>query len=363
MLKVEYPDGSQGDIKYLYRDDARDVIMLHDSMDVMMDFYRLRPNDRSTFFVINFAWFVGKEEALAIAMNLNKLSSIKLDALDRILFLSNSYVEEKIFNAYCHNVRNIVVNNCFALSESLFQLQDVPAIYDYAYTARPLEYKKHAFIPKIENSILITNYSEKITVDPEYVDFKKLTPSKVVADIDAYEVCDLLNRSCCGLILSPIEGGCYASAEYLLCGIPVVSTPSLGGRDEYYDEDNVTIVPLDAAAVADAVQKYKRDMTAGVIDRSAIRENFLRRQEFFRRSLASAIAGMTGMENLPFYEYLLHSIQWDSKLWSSIIYWAKGLSDHPLECRVLSEQTDLAPCSGGMVCDNQSPPLLGRFSR
>ena len=36
-----------------------------------------------------------------------------------------------------------------------------------------------------------------------------------------------------------------ASIEYLLAGLPVVSTPSLGGRDHYFDDEYCLIAPPD----------------------------------------------------------------------------------------------------------------------
>lgn len=61
--------------------------------------------------------------------------------------------------------------------------------------------------------------------------------------------------ACCrvGLMLSEEEGASYASSEYLLCGLPVVSTPSRGGRDVFYNDDNSKIVEPTADAVAAGV--------------------------------------------------------------------------------------------------------------
>jgi hypothetical protein len=51
-----------------------------------------------------------------------------------------------------------------------------------------------------------------------------------------------VNLARCGILLSANEGGCYASTEYLYCGIPVVSTKSIGGRDAYYDDVTAIII-------------------------------------------------------------------------------------------------------------------------
>jgi hypothetical protein len=47
----------------------------------------------------------------------------------------------------------------------------------------------------------------------------------------------------------------YASIQYLLAGLPVVTTASIGGRDEFFDPAYVRWVPDDQEAVAHAVDE------------------------------------------------------------------------------------------------------------
>ena len=69
------------------------------------------------------------------------------------------------------------------------------------------------------------------------------------------EVCNVLSASRCGVILSAEEGACFAAVEYLLCGLPVVTTPSIGGRDAMFDSDYVIYAEPDPESVAEAVKK------------------------------------------------------------------------------------------------------------
>ena len=71
------------------------------------------------------------------------------------------------------------------------------------------------------------------------------------------EVNQALNESAVGLALSREEGGMYASGQYLLAGLPVVSTPSEGGRDEFYHPDYVRIVDATPRAVTEAVSELR----------------------------------------------------------------------------------------------------------
>lgn len=61
-------------------------------------------------------------------------------------------------------------------------------------------------------------------------------------------------RARVGLCLSPVEGAMLASIQYLLCGLPVVTVPSRGGRDDFFDEKNSITVAPDAEAVAAGVR-------------------------------------------------------------------------------------------------------------
>ena len=49
----------------------------------------------------------------------------------------------------------------------------------------------------------------------------------------------------------------FASAEYLLSGIPIVSTYSVGGRDAYFDPRFWFVCEPTPASVADAVEKAR----------------------------------------------------------------------------------------------------------
>ena len=75
--------------------------------------------------------------------------------------------------------------------------------------------------------------------------------------LNTEEVRRILVQSWCGLALSAQEGAMYASGEYLLAGLPVVTTRSRGGRDAFYHPDYVATVEDRPEAVAAAVLDFK----------------------------------------------------------------------------------------------------------
>ena len=63
------------------------------------------------------------------------------------------------------------------------------------------------------------------------------------------EINEAYNECKTGLCLSAEEGAMYASIQYLLAGVPVVSTRSGGGRDTFFDPRTTLIVDDNATAV------------------------------------------------------------------------------------------------------------------
>ena len=75
------------------------------------------------------------------------------------------------------------------------------------------------------------------------------------AFISREAVRDIYQSSRVGLALSKVEGAMFSSCEYLLCGLPVVSTPNRGGRDHYFESWYAPTVAADPIAIAAAVER------------------------------------------------------------------------------------------------------------
>jgi glycosyltransferase involved in cell wall biosynthesis len=102
----------------------------------------------------------------------------------------------------------------------------------------------------------------------------------------------VLNSSSIGGMFSATEGACYASTEYLMCGLPVVSTASTGGRDIWYTPHNSIIVEANETAVAAGVQEALVKLRTGEFDRAEIRGAAVRMAEEFRADFVSKVCVM-----------------------------------------------------------------------
>lgn len=159
------------------------------------------------------------------------------------IFLCNSQKEYKLFNKF--NLPCIFCNHNALIDEKIFTIMpEDKKRYDAVYNAQMARFKRHKLASKIDNLALITYFDGINSSNFCYNALKKVLSNATWLNkpssngnnkyLDPSKVAGYLNQSRVGLCLSAREGTMYASAEYLLCGLPVVSTRSIGGRDVFF---------------------------------------------------------------------------------------------------------------------------------
>jgi glycosyltransferase involved in cell wall biosynthesis len=233
-----------------------------------------------------------------------------------IYFLSNT---EEIhaarlaagFNSHFVNI------GCFVDASVFSPLDPVPKMFDAVmnarFTAMPSgkELKRHHLTAKIKRLALL----DPVEASNDPAMKEKYCRRENCAFFNEHrlppdEVADVLRRSHVGLALTELEGICRASSEYLLTGIPVVSTRSRGGRDVWYDSYNSLIVEPNEDAVAEAVETLK----SSARDPQIIRSQYLQRaavfQERFREQVLQPILSEFKVD-LPAAEVMrTHPFRW-----------------------------------------------------
>jgi glycosyltransferase involved in cell wall biosynthesis len=136
-------------------------------------------------------------------------------------------------------------------------------IYAAIYSARLDPSKRHELAAKIASLLLVYPYAISDSNDAAYRRMKAILPQAMLANHEfgagTYEkfgpaaVVKLLGHARVGLALTAAEGCMRASMEYMLAGLPVVSTRSIGGRDRYLHGNYCRIVGDDPDHVARAV--------------------------------------------------------------------------------------------------------------
>jgi glycosyltransferase involved in cell wall biosynthesis len=201
-----------------------------------------------------------------------------------------------------------LLNQNLAVSERyFFPVEDVPVEFDAIYNARLDPMKRIELAAAIDRAAYVTR--PPWAIDPavyaglhagiaaRHPDHRILNPREngLVRDMDAASVNRALGRAAVGLALSEVEGAMLASMEYMLAGLPIVSTPSKGGRDFFFDPEYCLVVPPDPRSVREAVMALK----ARAIPRAHIRTKTLARVESQRRSYLALLDEILGRLGHP----------------------------------------------------------------
>ncbi|MDB9541114.1 glycosyltransferase [Anabaenopsis arnoldii] len=191
---------------------------------------------------------------------------------------------------------DIGIKNCYFINKNAFVdenmfyvIPDTPRVFDAVYNAQLKPYKRFELASNIENLAIITYQAHRHNHDElqKYEDgirqllnhatwlntLKKFVPP--------CEIINYLNQCKVGLCLSAEEGPMAASIEYMLCGLPVVSTHSLGGREVFFDSDYVEVVEDSAKSISEAVKNLvNREIDPFIVRNKTIQKMKIHREKF-----------------------------------------------------------------------------------
>jgi glycosyltransferase involved in cell wall biosynthesis len=213
---------------------------------------------------------------------------------DNFFVMYNDHRDKKLFfdSGFQGEVIN---NNCWLdYNKDMNVLPFSEKKYKAIYVGRMTPVKRHYLANSVDDLALVAGniYGNNKEVTPPPHIYKNDKP------LTANEVALKINESHCGLILSEKEGACFASSEYLLCGTPVVSTRSEGGRDYWYDDYNSIICGESESEIKDAVEFFVQNP----LDPLKIRANHIGKSNLLRAKFLlkiSKIFERHGVEDDP----------------------------------------------------------------
>lgn len=153
--------------------------------------------------------------------------------LDHIWVLGNT--RQEIEAARQAGFRAAWVNHNAWLDERIFYPQPQEKEYRAVMVSQLAPYKRVTLAAQVKGLALVPSSLFHLH---QPVDVSMFADATIIEELPDGGIPVVLSRSRVGLILSEEEGACYASSEYLLCGIPVVTTASRGGRDVFYTREN-----------------------------------------------------------------------------------------------------------------------------
>lgn len=176
------------------------------------------------------------------------------------------------FIVCCNSKEELILCRLFSLNSHLlnqnmheceneFVIKQVPKKYDAIYIAQARPFKR-MYLANLIKDLFILTYGCQKCQNEEGNDLSKFDPSikhaiwnkSFIHDRD--KISELICESHAGLALSKREGAMWASVQYLLCGIPIVTTKSQGGRDYFYDSSYVQVVKDKDLNILQGVKNY-----------------------------------------------------------------------------------------------------------
>ena len=179
----------------------------------------------------------------------------------RAIALCNSFGEMDALGSLGVETRHIH-QNCF-LDERRYRPMGRARPYAAAYVSRLTPCKRHELMPHdMAGELLLMGCATKI-YDSEraYADmvYSRYAGAKIVPTFSGARISEWLGLARCGLILSPREGASFCSSEYFLCGLPVVDTPSIGGREVLYPDEFAKFVEPTEDSVREGILHWTRN--------------------------------------------------------------------------------------------------------
>ncbi|THD45219.1 MAG: glycosyltransferase family 1 protein [Bradyrhizobium sp.] len=211
----------------------------------------------------------------------------------RLLLLGNDEAESQLCNAM--GVQSLCSSHNIWLDSDVFKITGAQKKYDAVYNSQFIRHKRCELVEKVSNICFISasgdaEYIAEIWKAVSHAKFANGSPLENPRRLPPREVNEIYNQSAVGLCLSWMEGGMLSAGEYLLAGLPVVSTHNIGGRDVLFDDYNSIAVPADSQSVANAaadLAKLRRDPYR-------IRANALSRMWRMRADLCAKVFEMMG---------------------------------------------------------------------
>lgn len=228
---------------------------------------RALPGEEPVTLFIQLGWQCRKEDAAAKLAQEFRAARERLPQVSRVLVLANEPEEVAALSAQgmevvlCHQ-------NAFLDERRYPILPFLGKRYDAIYIARITPFKRHALLSEVQSLHLIGDYSEKERCYAEAT-LRGMPRARWSRKCTSRLIMLPINRARCGMCLSAEEGAMFVSAEYLLCGLPVVNTANIGGRDLVMPDFAVARVADEPASVAAAVRRWAAQAPAAADIRAA----------------------------------------------------------------------------------------------
>lgn len=242
----------------------------------------------------------------------------------KLIALCNEEIELEVFRG--SGIEACVINQNAFVDEKIFSVQEGSVRFDAIYNGQLKSFKRHYLATQVKSLALLyyggesdLAYFDEVKKLLSHAEFLNGDPVLIAGNkfkfFSSRDTAAFYNEARVGLCLSAAEGAMYASVEYLLCGLPVVSTRNFGGRDEFASGDYWLTVEDNAESVAGAVAEMKRRG----LSRAHVRGETLKRVAVHRSRLSDLMDREFTRLGCPQkrFEYIFNDVFAD-KMWKSV---------------------------------------------
>lgn len=255
--------------------------------------HTLPRSDRAGFVLAHPMWFFGPRSVAPYRKQARALAERNL----RLILLHNSEIETII--GRLSGLPSHLLNQNMHTCEHWFSPRDDPIQFNAIYTAAAAPYKRIELALDVPKLFVLTYFWPDIRDETGKWRLGKFDSRLEgvrhnVDRVERQQVPRLISAARCGLALSRVEGAMWASMEYLMCGLPVVTTWNVGGRNFYLDDSNSVRVRATRASVKEGALAAP----GRCAPRAEIRRRTLIQVEEQRQRFVELVARLTGRKDL-----------------------------------------------------------------
>ena len=267
------------------------VLTVLESINDLQIFSKIIGKNKDVIYLKFFSWTLFDRPGILERTIFDYKNQIKKFPKHRIIFLLNTFEEYQYFKSNGINCR-FINHNAF-VDPNIFKPMHNTKEYDIIYNGRLEMVKRHYLLKSCKNISLLSasvlrsdhskikylNYLKKLIPNADILNFNspiklnQLSSFKDIPILDPGRVSNAINKARIGVILSYKEGACYASMEYLLSGIPIVSTANIGGRDIFFDKRFCKTALSNSYSIKKTVSNLLKDNISSDFIRSVTLEN------------------------------------------------------------------------------------------
>ena len=255
-----------------------------------------------TVFVWQYAFLHDRSDFLPKLKLFNRIAP----SVNIVICTNDAITFDYISSLGIYNISCILCNHNAAVDRNeLFiinrEIQENNKIWDSVYTGTLRDIKRHFLTHDLKNVCYLTGGAKNGRGYQEIYDDLHQNQTNAFTLIhqcvSADSMSSFYNMSKVGLCLSAAEGAMYSSIEYLLCGLPVVSTRSIGGRDTFFTDKNCILAEDNPESVKDCVDKWLKNYP-NLQERYKIREDAICLQKAHTKNLKNKIKEVAEKQNI-----------------------------------------------------------------